>query len=233
MKKLLKKNFAEVFLKKYRMENNPLIKEALTHKSASPSGHYEKLEFLGDSVLGLVISTELYGRSKGSHVGDLSRIKSYLVSKEVLYSIGKKNGIIKKAVLGRGLDRDEAGRNKKIVSDVVESVMGAVYLLKGYETVRQFILGIYSEELKKAWKKRALGDYKSELQIAVQGKGFQLPEYKMTKTTGAEHKKTFHTGVYINGKICGAGKGKTIKEAEQKAAKLALKKIKSKQQEER
>ncbi len=222
------KTFAERFLKKNGIDNNALVKEALTHKSASPSGHYEKLEFLGDAVLGLVISAALYERSKGPGVGDLSRIKSYLVSKEALYNIGRENGIIKKTELGRGFDRREAGRNKKIVSDVVESVTGAVYLLKGFETAREFVLGIYSKELKTAGKKRDLGDYKSELQIIVQGKSLPLPEYKMTKTTGEEHKKVFHTAVYIKGKIYGAGKGKTIKEAEQEAAKRAVKKIKKK-----
>lgn len=222
------KNYIDKFLHKHAIESDTLIKEALTHKSASPSGHYEKLEFLGDSVLGLVISGLLFEAINDREVGSLSRLKSYLVSKEALYKIGKENGIIKQAVLGSTLSMKEASLNKKIVSDVVESITGAVYLRLGYEPAKDFVLGLYKKEIKALKRKKDLGDYKSELQIKIQANGIQLPEYRMIKTTGEEHKKVFHIGVYINGKMHGTGRGRTIKEAEQEAAKRAVKKIKTK-----
>ena len=219
--------YIERFLKVNNIHDDALVREALTHKSASPSGHYEKLEFLGDAVLGLVISGLLFETAGGPEVGSLSRVKSYLVSKEALYKIGKENGIIKKAVLGSTLTIKEASANKKIISDIVESITGAVYLKLGFGPAKEFVLGLYAKEIKELKRKKDLGDYKSGLQIKVQAENIPLPEYRMTKTTGEEHKKVFHIGVYINGKLSGTGKGRTIKEAEQEAAKRALKKIKA------
>ena len=216
----------EKYLKNNDLYDTQLVDLAFSHKSAGKS-HYEKLEFLGDSVLGLVISEYLYSETDGHDVGTLSKTKGYLVSKEVLYIIGRQNSLIKHMKHGSTLKVKEFKNNKKIVSDVVESLIGAVYLIKGYAETKQFILEMYGSILKNVNSKKNFGDYKSELQIRVLDKHPNvLPQYAVTKTEGEEHSKTFYVEVSVSGLICGKGKGKTIKEAEQQAAKSAIPKIK-------
>lgn len=216
----------ERYLKKNGLLETEEVKLALSHKSAGKS-HYENLEFLGDAVLGLVISNYLYRNSKDTDVGTLSRTKGYLVSKEVLYRIGSKNELARHMKHGTTLKVKEVKNNKKIISDVVESLTGAVYILKGYAEAEKFILDIYGGILKETRSKKHFGDFKSELQIRVLDRHSNvLPVYSVVKTEGQEHSKVFHVEVSVNGAPAGKGKGKTIKEAEQQAAKIALAKFK-------
>ncbi len=220
------KGYLESYLKENKLSEHKLIKAAFTHKSSGDT-HYERLEFLGDAVLGLIVIEFLYKEFEPKvDVGELSKTKSYLVSKEVLYNIGKRNNIIKFAKYGSALTNKEIKTNKKIISDVVEALIGAVYLIKGFTAAREFVLKIYGDDLKKSKNKRSFGDYKSELQIKMLNVYGELPVYRIVKTEGEDHNKTFHIEVFAKGKIAGTGKAKTIKEAEQNAAKQAIKKIK-------
>ncbi|HDQ25168.1 MAG TPA: ribonuclease III [bacterium] len=211
------------FLEKKGLSGSKEIEEALTHKSAELP-HYERLEFLGDAVIGLVVSEFLYENFYHEDVGEMARLKGYLVSRDVLYRIGVKNRIAEAAKTGNTLKRAEIRKNKNIVSDMVESVIGAVYLLLGLEETRALINTVYSSEYKLIKKKRDLGDYKSELQMKSLGAGYGLPEYTITKSAGKEHSKRFYVAAGINGIIRGRGSGASLKEAEQSAAKQALKK---------
>jgi ribonuclease-3 len=219
--------FKDSFIDDYIKENGLLEKkpvmEAFTHKSADKA-HYERIEFLGDSVLGLCVTEFLYNEMGADiDVGSISKIKGYLVSKEVLYRIAAANNIIKYIRFGSALSRKEIKNNKKIMSDVVESLIGAIYLLRGFEESKHFILSIYKQEFKKARsRKMDFGDYKSELQMKALAIDNKLPEYRVVSTEGKEHSKIFFVEVILDDKVIGKGKGKTIKEAEQLAAKKAV-----------
>jgi len=214
-------NYLETYLKKNKLFDTDEIKHALTHKSVNAE-NYEKLEFLGDSILNLVISEFLYNNKPGFDVGELAKIKSYLVSKDVLFKIGERNNIIKYLRFSKALSKKEVKNNKKIISDAVESLLGAFYLTNGFEITREIILNIYEKELKSAKEKGYSGDYKSELQMQALGTFSELPVYTVVKTEGEEHKKIFYVEVSLKGKIIGKGKGKSIKEAEKIAASEAL-----------
>ncbi len=217
------------FLKKKGLLESRLIKEAFTHKSAG-GNDYERLEFLGDSVLGLCVADFIFEKYGNKEVGEFSRLKSYLVSKDVLFRIGEKNEIIKKIEVGSTLKKQDIKNNKKIISDVVESIIGAVYLELGFKGAKEFVNLIYKNEFLKLKTKKDFGDYKSEFQIKALAASGRLPEYRVAKAEGAEHAKTFYVEVKYKGLVIGKGKGKTIKEAEQLAAKKALKSPKFKEE---
>lgn len=171
------------------------------------------------------MSDFLYHEIKGKDVGTIAKIKGYLVSKEVLFKIGDMNSIAGRMRLGSALKISDVEKNKKIISDVVESVIGAIYLLKGYREVKKFILNIYRDEFKDLKSENNFGDYKSDLQMKLLAASLGLPEYKVVKTEGKEHSKVFFVDVMSNGAAVGSGSGKTIKEAEQMAAKKAIEKL--------
>jgi ribonuclease III len=216
--------YIEDYLTRNGLIDSVEIQDALTHKSAD-SRHYEKLEFLGDSVLGLIISEYLYAWFNDVDVGVMAKMKGYLVSRDALFVIGKKNNIVKLLKSGSALSRKEIKDNKKIISDIIESIIGAVYLVKGLEAAREFILTIYRDEFKEAKGKKDYGDYKSELQIRLLALYNILPVYTVVKTEGKEHKKTFYVEASAQGRLIGKGKGRTIKEAEQSAARRGMEKI--------
>jgi ribonuclease-3 len=168
------------------------------------------------------VSDFLYHEVKGTDVGTIAKIKGYLVSKEVLFKIGDINFIAEMMRLGSALKITDIKKNKKIISDVIESVIGAIYLLKGYGEAKKFILNIYKEEFKDLKSKTDFGDYKSELQMKLLAGSAGLPEYRVVRTEGKEHNKIFFVDVIGNGSAIGSGYGKTIKEAEQMAARKAI-----------
>ncbi len=216
--------YIEDYLKKSGLILTAEVQEAMTHKSAD-SRHYEKLEFLGDSVLGLAVSWHLYSVFSSWDVGAMAKIKGYLVSRDVLFRIGKQNNIIKHMKSGSALSKKEIKDNKKIISDIIEAIIGAIYLVRGLEEANRFIYGIYSDEFRAVKNRKDFGDYKSELQIKLLSLHNALPEYRVVKTEGKEHRKKFHVEAGIHGRVIGKGKGWTIKEAEQSAAKKALDKV--------
>jgi ribonuclease-3 len=209
------------YLKKKGILNSREIKQAFTHKSVNHD-HYERLEFLGDSILGAVVSEFLYREVKGTDVGVIAKLKGYLVSKEVLFKIGVINSIASRMHLGSALKLKDVENNKKIISDVVESIVGAIYLLKGFAEAKKFVLTIYETDFEDVKSRKDFGDYKSELQIKVLGETGILPEYKVARTEGKEHSKVFYVDVILNAGLAGQGHGKTIKEAEQMAAQQAI-----------
>ena len=129
----------EDYLKKNKLFDTDEIKLALSHKSAGGS-NYERLEFLGDAVLGAAISDYLYCELKKPEVGILSKTKGYLVSRDVLYKIGVRNNVLKYFKHGIALKKNDIKRNKKIISDIVEAIIGAIYLLKGYDEAKKILI---------------------------------------------------------------------------------------------
>jgi ribonuclease-3 len=213
----------------YQFKVKQLLIDALTHKSyhhenpAEAIQHNERLEFLGDSVLGLVIAEELFLNELTE--SDMSKMKSYLVNESVLFEIASTIHIGKYLRLGRGEEVTGGRQKRSIISDAVEAVFGAIFLDSNYETAKSVILKLFSDKVDSIISKKEGYDFKSELQEKSQSIFGILPEYRIVKQEGEEHKKVFTAEVYINGRLYGSGIGKSKKDAQMNAAKKALKKL--------
>ncbi len=210
------------FLEKYniKIDNKELLMLALTHSSYSNEhggGNYERLEFLGDAVLQLITSEYFYN-TLDVEEGELSKIRASFVCEEALAQYSKDIGIDKEIRVGNGQLKDI---NDTIIADCFESVLGAIYLDKGFQVAKEYVLKVLTPYIKD--KHIFLGDYKSRLQELVQTDRKTL-EYVLVSEKGPSHDKTFVFDVVIDGIVYGRGVGKSKKEAEQQAAKAALNK---------
>ena len=209
----------------YRFKDKAFIKEALTHKSFAGEHrgikHNERLEFLGDSILGAIVADYIYNQCPHDEEGVLSKIKSNLVSRKNLYLWGKELQLGTYVYLGHG-ELATGGRERdSIISNAVEAVIGAVYLDGGYKAAQALILPwVKTQQLTADMK-----DYKSVLQEFLQKRGPQTPEYEIVQTVGPEHDKVFTVRVSLNGRALGTGKGHNKKQAEQAAAQNALEQL--------
>ena len=206
----------------YCFKDKQLIKEALTHKSFAgehrSSRHNERLEFLGDSILGAIVADYIYNQCPHDEEGVLSKIKANLVSRRNLYLWGKQLNLGTQMLLGHG-ELATGGRERdSIISNAVEAVIGAIYLDGGYPAAQAFILPwVKTQQLTQDRR-----DFKSVLQELLQKKEPQPPTYEVVQTVGPEHDKIFTVQVSLNGRILGMGKGHNKKQAEQQAAHDAL-----------
>lgn len=211
------------FLNKYNIEieNKELLELALTHSSYSNEhggGNYERLEFLGDAVLQLISSEYFYRKLEGVGEGELSKVRASFVCESALAQYSKDIGIDKHIRVGNGQIKNI---NDTIVADCFESVLGAIYLDKGFEVAKNYVLEVLEPYIKE--HHMFLGDYKSRLQEMVQTDKKSL-EYRLVSESGPSHDKLFVFEVVIDGIVYGKGSGKSKKDAEQQAAKDALKK---------
>ena len=218
------------FLKKYGIETNNknLYEMAFTHSSfnsdAKTHHHdYERLEFIGDSVLGFVIATLLFKEHSNMLEGALTKARSYLVQSEYLANLARKEGYPEFIRAGKSLSGNDIVNNQSILEDVFEAVIGAVYLDKGIFFAQKFIKNIYKDEIKK-FTLDEIKDYKSILQEAMQAEYRESVNYKIVFEKGPPHNRTFFAEVSFNGIVLGRGEGKSKKIAEQEAAKDALSK---------
>ncbi|WP_439956996.1 ribonuclease III [Leptospira johnsonii] len=186
----------------------------------------ERLEFLGDSVLGLVVAKYLYRTNPSASEGELSRKKATLVSTAMLNGLSEKLELTSYVLLGKGEGQGSA--QKKLGANLFESLVGAVYLDQGMEAAEKFILEHLIDYVKNSDKVREATDYKSILQEICQKKFKLLPSYRLLKEIGPDHEKTFYVSVSIRDKHSAEGKGKNKKFAEQDAAKQLLKALKIK-----
>lgn len=221
-----------IFEKKmgYRFKNRELLDRALTHSSflrERPKGtlrNNERLEFLGDAFLDAIISNRLFKEMEGLDEGRLTKTRAQIVCEKSLAKIGRKNLDIGVYLnMGKGEDM-LGGRNRdSIIADSVEALIGAVFLDSGYENTEKFVLRIFEKTIEDALAGKLFTDYKTKLQETVQknGSGKKL-HYILDKTTGPDHKKQFFVHVECEGRQLGKGQGKNKKEAEQQAAKAAL-----------
>jgi len=215
----------------YHFKNKDLLLDALTHKSYHHENideaprYNERLEFLGDSVLGLVIAESLFLNDIPLTEADMSKMKSYLVKESVLFETATRLSLGKYLRLGRGEESTGGRQKKSILSDAVEALFGAIFLDSDYETAKSVILRLFSDKIDNIISKKEGYDFKSELQEKSQGLFGVLPEYRIVKQEGEEHKKVFTAEVYINGQLYGSGTGKSKKDAQMNAAKEALKKL--------
>lgn len=211
-----------------RFNDYSLLDLAFHHKSFSnESASYkrcnnERLEFLGDSVLGLATAAFLYKDMTGSHEGDLAKIKATVVSESSLAAIAlEKMHVDRYLVLGRG-EECSGGRTKKaILADAVEAVIGALYIDCGYESAEAFVLDIIVPEIRAAQSARGAKDYKTILQEYYQKKTSECPVYRFDKVEGPDHDRTFFVSVKLGAERYGPAAGKTKRAAEQGAAAAA------------
>lgn len=212
----------------YCFTNKELLREALTHKSfyhehrGKTDVYNERLEFLGDSVIGLVIVEFLFLHEQSYSEAVLAKIKSYIVSEPVFAAIAQELSLGDNLLLGKG-EKSTGGTHKKsILANTLEAVIGAVYLDGGFETARRIIRHLFRERLVRAMESGDFFDYKTELQEKSQMLLGRLPVYKVIGQEGDEHERIFTVAVYLNDTMLGTASGRRKKEAETLAAKKAL-----------
>jgi ribonuclease-3 len=216
---------------KYQFINAALLNEALTHKShvnerKSPDRkHNERLEFLGDAVLSLIISDHLATRYPQLSEGALSKLKAKLVSEISLAGAARRLELGARLQLGRGEELSKGRGKPSLLADALEAVIAAVYLDGGLEASRIFTLDVLAEELQQIDSLQVQpggDDYKTRFQEWCQKRYDSLPRYITVRETGPDHQKLFEVEVQVDGKVVGAGQGYSKKEAEQEAAQRAL-----------
>ena len=212
LKKLLSQDF----------RSHRLFKQAITHRSYSKD-HNERLEFLGDAVLQLVMSEYLYNSFADKHEGQLTLMRVYLVRKETLTEVAENIHLSKWLKLGRGEKVDEI--SKAILADAMEAIIGALYLYQGLQPTWQFIQQIYTEHLEKLSDSDNLSDAKTQLQEYMQARGHPLPEYQAKQLM--EDRGFEVVCEVVLGKA--KGEGMTKREAEQKAARAMLRELEREQ----
>ncbi|MCX7910941.1 MAG: ribonuclease III [Endomicrobia bacterium] len=207
-------------------KNKELLITSLTHKSWSVQNksnvNNERLEFLGDSVLSVVVSEFLYQNFADKPEGYLSKLKSVLVSKVQITKWSKEIKLDKYLMISTAEEAAGGRKKETILAGVFEALLGAIYLDQGIEVVRNFLVNNF---LSKSIKNLEIQDHKSLLQEIIQKEFKKLPEYEIIKETGPDHDKVFDCVVKIDNKVLGEGRGKTKKQSQQNAAKEALKKL--------
>jgi ribonuclease-3 len=210
-----------------RFRNLKILNTALSHKSyvnelEGELENYEKLEFLGDSFLGLVVSDYLYNQDIYLKEGTLARIKSYVVSESTLHRIGKDINIQKYLLLGKGEEKSGGRFRKALIGDCIEALIGAYYIDAGFSKARKLVVRLFAEEIEIVEENRHVKDYKSILQEYTQKRYKVIPHYTVVNTEGPDHKRTFYVKVTVRKRVFGPGIGDSKKQAEQNAASLAL-----------
>ncbi len=210
----------------YHFRDRELLQTALTHSSYANEKHgeaqsYERLEFLGDSILGLVTAEFLYTHEPRLPEGRMTRLRAELVCEVSLHKTALELSLGRYMRLGRGEEHTGGRERPSILADMVEAIIAAMYLDSGMEQARSFIMDRVLRDVEFGDSHRS-ADYKTRLQELVQRKSSQVITYRLKDESGPDHDKTFTFEVLINGETCGEGSGKTKKEAEQMAACKAL-----------
>ena len=220
----------------YTFADKSLLEKALYHSSfVNESGDEliesnERLEFLGDSVIGLLVTELLFKKLPNYDEGALTALKSRLVNTESLSTIARAFNIGEHLKLGKGAEKQGESDNDTLLENAFEAIAGAIYLDGGFDKVKIFLSSIFEEKIREQVKLIESGenyyDYKTALQIHLQKNGSTQIKYEIMDEYGPEHEKTFRVSVNCEGIKLGEGEGKTKKTAEQKAAKKALEEIK-------
>ena len=212
----------------YQFQNRELLENALTHSSCANESRgklqsNERLEFLGDSILGMVVADHLYRGHPDLPEGELTRVRAALVCEESLVEVAQALDLGSYLLLGKGEEAGGGRTRPSIQADAVEAVLAAVYLDGGIGSARKIIQKyILCREIEGITSPR---DYKTALQELVQRQPDQELVYRMAGESGPDHNKTFLAEVLLNGAVVGAGEGHSKKEAEQSAARAALEKL--------
>jgi ribonuclease-3 len=214
----------------YRFRNKELLEHALTHKSfayeSGGSPHNESMEFLGDSILGFLVTDFIFHEFPDYSEGRKSKIKAYLVSSATLSTLALQLEIPRYLRLGRGEEKTGGRKKKALSANAFEAVIAAIYLDSGIEEVRRFLAPIFHPLIREVGEGRAaIEDPKTALQEYLQARNLESAQYSVTAETGPEHRKTFHVELRVGARTLGSATGPTKKNAELLAAQIALAKL--------
>ena len=187
----------------------------------------ERLEFLGDAILNLIVADYLFNKFPYEEEGFLTKVRAKIVNRNTLGEVGEKLKLSSFILVGRNLSESLVSNSKSIVSDAVEALIGAIYLDSGMEACTKFVNKSLVEPIVKDGEYLVDENYKSQLLEYAQGRKLKVPTYRVVKEDGPQHDRIFTVDVLIDSKTLGIGKGKNKKNAEQNAAKSALKEIRS------
>lgn len=211
-------------------KNKALLKQAFTHRSYINENrgegleHNERLEFLGDAVLELVITDYLYGRFKDMNEGSLTSLRSALVNADTCSVVASKLGANDFLLLSKGEAKDTGRARQYILANTLEAIIGAIYTDQGYDSAKNFILTHVTPLTENIMEQGSWIDAKSLFQEQAQEHTNITPVYKLIRESGPDHDKHFYVGVYIGDEKIDEGEGKSKQDAEQAAAREALKK---------
>lgn len=209
----------------YCFRDPELLRRALTHRSAG-SPHNERLEFLGDSLLNLIVAEALFQRWRNVDEGILTRARAQLVRGSTLAQIAREFSLGKHLVLGPGEMKSGGHRRDSILADALEAIIAAIHLDAGFATCRDVVLGWFGQRLDELPVARIGKDAKTRLQEWLQGRGYRRPEYALTATQGEDHNRSFHVTCSVTEfDVVAEGTGSSRRAAEQQAATSALVKI--------
>jgi len=211
-----------------RFKNKALLEQALVHSSyinenpGLATGDNERLEFLGDAVLGFIIAEELYKRFPQFSEGEMTRVRSSLVSQDALSRMAKSIKLGDFLYLGKG-EEGGGGRSKPAnLSGALEALTAAIFLDRGLPVTRKFVLKLMAKKMGKALSQGVEADYKTKLQELMQAKRQLKPKYRVTEAMGPAHDRRFTVEVRVGDSVMGRGSGKSKKAAEAEAARIAL-----------
>lgn len=209
----------------YTFKDVSLLEQALTHSSYTNERHsesacYERLEFLGDSVLGFITARYLFEKDRAPE-GELTKLRAAVVCEKALCSYSQELGLGAYMRLGRGERQSGGDKRPSILADMYEAVLAAIYLDGGMQPAEKFVLRFIVPEIDRQ-RRRHFKDYKTALQEIVQQNPGERLEYVLVGESGPDHNKTFAVEVHLNSNVIGKGRGRSKKEAEQQAAREAL-----------
>ncbi len=210
----------------YSFQDKSLLKEALTHKSYKSPVNNERLEFLGDAVLDLIVGEYLYKKFPKANEGELSKLRASIVNEEGFAKLAEQLGIGKYIFISQAEENNHGRTKPSLLSNAFEAVMGAIYLESGLEKVRDLALALLEEAYPKIDLGSLFKDYKTTLQELTQARYGVTPTYKLLGSSGPDHKKEFEVAVMLHDKEIASAKGRSKKAAQQEAAKLALERLK-------
>jgi ribonuclease-3 len=205
-----------------------LLECALTHPSlaAEMGGHdYERLEFLGDSVLGLVVAQHVYDAFPELPEGDLTRMKVSVVRGGALARAARTLGVGELVLLGRGADAAGERDRDSVLENAMEAIIGAIFVDAGFDAARAFVERVLAERLSADGLLDEVDDPKTRLQEAAQARGLGLPSYRVTGQEGPPHERVFDLEVLVDGEVLGTGRGSSKRAAAQEAAAAALQRL--------
>jgi ribonuclease-3 len=212
----------------YTFRDTSLLRTALTHRSYANEHREagirdnERLEFLGDSVLGLICTKFICSQYKNLPEGELTKLRAAIVCEGSLYEYAQTIGLGEELLLGKGEKATGGEYRPSVVSDAMEALIAAVYLDGGFDEAEKLIIGFIRDKAEEVVKTRMTEDYKTALQEIVQKNHEEVLSYRLKSESGPDHDKRFAVEVLINSNVLACGEGKSKKAAEQAAAKLAL-----------
>jgi len=210
----------------YQFKNKDLIIEALTHKSYKKVFNNERLEYLGDAVLNLIVGEFLFNKFPASNEGELSKIRASLVNEKGFTKLALAINLGDYIYLSEAEDRNQGRKKASILSDAFEAIMGAIYIESGLVVLKPMILKLLDENYDEINLNELFSDYKTALQEVTQAKFGAIPVYKLESAIGPDHEKEFELSLWINDKHYATAKGKSKKLAQQASAKIVLDQLK-------